>query len=380
MKRSGAAALVLALLTGFLIVITPFEAAAFDRDCSDFSNQKQAQIYYLNKGGPQLDPDDLDRDNDGIACDSNPCPCYYGSRVPHQTPARRTVRTKVHLSANHVRRIAGEPVRWTISVNPDRVRSVRLQRHASDGSWRTVARGHTSRHGVWKVRRPTRDSTTSYRAVVARQVTHSRIYTKATSRSKKVRTQRQEVLLSLPDTKVKGQIVRATIQASPIRRGREVLLQRRTSSGWETLFEGHENRNGAWTHSWTVKRVGDTTYRALVWRGNGARKVGTTATMTVVPPDTAPATPTNLVVTPADGSVTLTWDPVLADDLASYRIQYSSTPDVWTTIDEVPPGSETGYAQPGLSNGTEYQFRVAAVDDAGNVSDYTAAVPATPSP
>lgn len=380
MKRSGAAALVLALFTGFLILLTPFEAAAFDKDCSDFSNQKRAQIYYLNKGGPQFDPDDLDRDNDGIACDSNPCPCYYGSQVPHQPPARRTVHSRVHLSASYARRIAGEPVRWTISVHPDRVRSVRLQRHASDGSWRTVARGHTSRHGLWKVRRATRASTTSYRAVVAKRVTHTRIYTKATSKSKRVRTQRQSVALTLPATKVKGQTVRAKVQASPIRRHRRVLLQRRTTSGWETMFEGRENRNGVWTHRWTVKRAGDTTYRALVWRRNGAKKIATTTTMRVLLPDTSPAAPTALVATPADGSVTLTWGAVQADDLAAYRIEYSTTADSWDPVGDAPPGSETGYTVQSLINGTEYQFRVAAVDDAGNVSKYTSPVAATPSP
>jgi predicted phage tail protein len=146
------------------------------------------------------------------------------------------------------------------------------------------------------------------------------------------------------------------------------------------LFKGRENRNGVWTHRWKVQHTGETTYRAVVWRSNGARRVGTTTTMTVVVPDTAPATPTNFVATPADGSATLTWDPVQADDLASYKVQYSSTPDAWITIDDVPPGSESGYTVPGLSNGIEYQFRVAAVDNAGNASSFTSPMAATPSP
>ena len=45
---------------------------------------------------------------------------------------------------------------------------------------------------------------------------------------------------------------------------------------------------------------------------------------------------------PGDGSVTLTWDAVPAGDLETYRVQYSSAPDVWTTITNVSPGSETG--------------------------------------
>jgi endonuclease YncB( thermonuclease family) len=50
-------------------------ATAADLDCSDFATQAAAQSYFLSIGGPSSDPDGLDGDNDGIACESNPCPC-----------------------------------------------------------------------------------------------------------------------------------------------------------------------------------------------------------------------------------------------------------------------------------------------------------------
>lgn len=50
-----------------------------DHDCSDFATQAAAQHYFLNHGGPHSDPERLDADGDGIACESNPCPCYYGT-------------------------------------------------------------------------------------------------------------------------------------------------------------------------------------------------------------------------------------------------------------------------------------------------------------
>lgn len=56
-------------------------ASAADRDCSDFSNQAAAQEYFLALGGPASDPDRLDGEGDGIACESNPCPCSF-STVP----------------------------------------------------------------------------------------------------------------------------------------------------------------------------------------------------------------------------------------------------------------------------------------------------------
>ena len=43
-----------------------------DKDCGDFSTHAQAQAYFISKGGPTQDPDNLDRDKDGIACETLP--------------------------------------------------------------------------------------------------------------------------------------------------------------------------------------------------------------------------------------------------------------------------------------------------------------------
>jgi micrococcal nuclease len=50
----------------------PRAAPAGDRDCSDFATQAEAQAYFRRRGGPQADPDRLDGDHDGQACDSLP--------------------------------------------------------------------------------------------------------------------------------------------------------------------------------------------------------------------------------------------------------------------------------------------------------------------
>ncbi|MGD6817741.1 hypothetical protein ACQCVE_11815 [Metabacillus sp. 113a] len=42
-----------------------------DLDCGDFAAQEDAQTVYEAAGGPEKDPHDLDRDNDGIACFAN---------------------------------------------------------------------------------------------------------------------------------------------------------------------------------------------------------------------------------------------------------------------------------------------------------------------
>jgi len=40
-----------------------------DYNCSDFSTQEEAQSFYERSGGPIIDPYDLDRDQDGLACE-----------------------------------------------------------------------------------------------------------------------------------------------------------------------------------------------------------------------------------------------------------------------------------------------------------------------
>jgi endonuclease YncB( thermonuclease family) len=61
-------------------------ATAADLDCSDFATQASAQSYFLSRGGPSSDPDRLDGDGDGIACESNPCPCSNSTAPTAPTP------------------------------------------------------------------------------------------------------------------------------------------------------------------------------------------------------------------------------------------------------------------------------------------------------
>ena len=63
------------------LAAVPANAVA-DRDCGDFASQRAAQIFYLKAGGPRVDPHRLDAEGDGVACESNPAPYYYGSTLP----------------------------------------------------------------------------------------------------------------------------------------------------------------------------------------------------------------------------------------------------------------------------------------------------------
>ncbi len=79
MKCIPLAVLVAALVLALAPSAHAVRATAADLDCSDFPDQASAQSYFLSQGGPASDPDQLDGDSDGMACESNPCPCSPSS-------------------------------------------------------------------------------------------------------------------------------------------------------------------------------------------------------------------------------------------------------------------------------------------------------------
>lgn len=81
-RKILAAAAGVALIALVAVLPTAASAQRRDMDCADFNSQKSAQIFFLKHGGPRYDPDRLDADHDGIACEDNPAPYYYGKRLP----------------------------------------------------------------------------------------------------------------------------------------------------------------------------------------------------------------------------------------------------------------------------------------------------------
>src|SRR5687767_9869538 len=75
-------ALALVLAGVSLAGLAPSSATAgVDRDCADFATQAAAQAFMLASGAG--DPHGLDgNDDDGLACESNPCPCGSSAPVP----------------------------------------------------------------------------------------------------------------------------------------------------------------------------------------------------------------------------------------------------------------------------------------------------------
>jgi len=69
------------------------DARAAERNCSDFGDQRAAQRYFLGRGGPRRDPDGLDSDGNGVACESRPCPC--SKRKSPDPPRRQVIAVRV---------------------------------------------------------------------------------------------------------------------------------------------------------------------------------------------------------------------------------------------------------------------------------------------
>jgi endonuclease YncB( thermonuclease family) len=91
------AALALAGLA--LLSTSPTDIKAADYDCSDFSNQAQAQAYLLPG-----DPYRLDGDHDGVACEDLPCPCSSSGPAPLDPApvAPTTAPTRAGVVLDHV--------------------------------------------------------------------------------------------------------------------------------------------------------------------------------------------------------------------------------------------------------------------------------------
>jgi endonuclease YncB( thermonuclease family) len=94
-RAAAFAILLLGLLSTGLA--SPSTGRGADRDCGDFRTQGEAQRYFVSRGGPHSDPDRLDGDGDGIACDALPCPCLRGTPGPAGGRPQRIAARVTHV-------------------------------------------------------------------------------------------------------------------------------------------------------------------------------------------------------------------------------------------------------------------------------------------
>jgi len=105
MKSLGLLLCAIGLICVGLGAHSPSSASAADLDCADFSSQAEAQEN-LYPG----DPYGLDGDDDGVACEDNPCPCSYGSpsepppSAPPKPPPYRLSKAAARTAAKQLAR------------------------------------------------------------------------------------------------------------------------------------------------------------------------------------------------------------------------------------------------------------------------------------
>jgi titin len=122
-------------------------------------------------------------------------------------------------------------------------------------------------------------------------------------------------------------------------------------------------------------------YRVSVLTGSS---VGASSSQALAVPLGTPSAPLNVVATAGDRNVALTWaspSDTGGRTITGYRVESSTDGNTWTTVIADSGAPVLSASVPGLSNGTNYSFRVTALSRsfAGVVSATVTATPATTS-
>ncbi len=131
----------------------------------------------------------------------------------------------------------------------------------------------------------------------------------------------------------------------------------------------------------TSRMLAQTTPSVVQGAGTGSPNLLLASRIAAPVPITLPGAPRSLAATTASQRITLTWDiPLDAGGAAitDYVIQQSTAGGAWATLADGVSGS-VGHTVTGLVNGTQYAYRVAAVNSAGQGA-WSATATATPQP
>lgn len=356
------------MLTSLGAGATAATARIADRDCGDFATQKAAQKFFLAHGGPQSDPHRLDSDGDGIACESNPCPCFHGTGGSGGGGDSIPVKDS-HVTLTPSRRagIPGERLGLTVRVTPRKSRLVTIQVRTT-GGWRALARGRTNAQGVMQRSSRVTKAVARYRAVVPKTTSGSPRYRAAVSRARVVRPQPQIVRLKAPRFAEQGSKLVVTAVAGPVRQGREFELWSRTAGGgWVRVATGAQDHHGRETFALPTRRLGDQELRAKVLARAGATAVTSAVREVTIQDTVAPARPRLTKVTAVERGVTLTWKAVTTPDLAGYVITATPAGGASEVVKRVGPRA-TRATVLGLLPDVEHRIEIQAFDEVPNHS------------
>jgi len=94
----------------------------------------------------------------------------------------------------------------------------------------------------------------------------------------------------------------------------------------------------------------------------------------------APAAPTGLSTKYGNKKIKLTWSKNSESDVAKYYIYQGVSSNPTTLVDSTLRNDDTTKVFTDLTNGQAYYYRVKAIDNYGNISDYSSSISTTPNP
>lgn len=147
------------------------------------------------------------------------------------------------------------------------------------------------------------------------------------------------------------------------------IIERRTGNGvWEDIA----NQSSSNRTTTDTGLANGTAYSYRVSAQNLAGRSLPSAPMSATP-RTVPGAPTGLAATPGDGRVQLNWAPPQWDGgntISAYDVAQRTDGGTWVTVDTLWGSTAT---VTGLVNGTEYEYRVVASNEAGAGASSTTA-------
>ena len=146
--------------------------------------------------------------------------------------------------------------------------------------------------------------------------------------------------------------------------GYRIDLREAGSSQWRV----HTASTGTGATRYTVTQLANgTAYEFRVAAITNTFGVGLVSQPAIARPFTVPGTPSGVSAVAGNATATVTWEPPTSDNgrnVVGYRIEASSNTG-WYELVADTGSTATEYVATGLSNGTPYLFRVAAINAAG---------------
>ena len=284
---------------------------------------------------------------------------------------------KGHLKIKPTPAVAGEKLVLEGGLGPF-PRMIVVQRRATNGAWVKVAQKKSNRLGEVTLTLSARSSTTAYRLYGDAFTFNGRRQPAAQSPVFTVKIAPQTATLEPLAAAATGDTRRAYVAFTPARKGRAIEFQRQVGSGWQTIGTSIQSALGKTSFAVDTSTAGSFTYRAVTLAADGAPAAVTPSrTLVVTGPDvTPPPVPATLSTTSGNNSIQVSWSPVVAPDLAGYRLVAATTENGTYVPLTGNLLTATTYLH-SVPNGTTLWYKVASVDLLGNQSPYRGPVPGT---